>query len=147
RVYRGQFLALLRQAYEAGKLLWDAWPDAATFIASQVSNARPEAAFPDDSSDRACITYLRCYRSWWSPLYGQEWVVSAKEPFGGPEQVLKYLARDTHRVAISNSRLAGMSAAGEVTFRDKDYQHESRQRQMTLEGVEFVRRWLQHVLP
>src|SRR5207248_9755240 len=70
-----------------------------------------------------------------------------KEPFGGPEQVLKYLARYTHRVALSNNRLVGMSAAGAVTFRYKDYKHESRQRQMTLEGVEFVRRWLQHVLP
>jgi hypothetical protein len=117
RKYRGKFLALLRQAHEAGKLLWDAWPDAAAFA------------------------------SWTAPLYGKEWVVYAKEPFGGPEQVLKYLARYTHRVAISNSRLAGMSAAGAVTFRYKDYRHESRQRQMTLEGVEFVRRWLQHVLP
>ncbi len=117
RKYRGKFLALLRQAYAAGKLRWDHWPDAAALAA------------------------------WLSPLYAREWVVYAKEPFGGPEQVLKYLARYTHRVAIGNARLVSLSEEGEVTFRYKDYRREQPHKEMTLPGVEFLRRWLQHVLP
>jgi hypothetical protein len=72
--------------------------------------------------------------------------VYAKPPFGGPEQVLKYLARYTHRVAISNRRLVALKD-GRVRFRSKDYARGGRRRTMTLEASEFLRRFLQHVLP
>lgn len=75
-----------------------------------------------------------------------DWVVYAKPPFGGPEQVLKYLARYTHRVAISNARLLGFED-GMVRFRYKDYARGNRKRVMTLTALEFVRRLLLHVLP
>ena len=75
-----------------------------------------------------------------------DWVVYAKRPFGGPEVVLKYLARYTHRVAISNSRLLDFED-GFVRFRYKDYAHGNRKRVMRLSAVEFVRRLLLHVLP
>jgi Putative transposase/Transposase zinc-binding domain len=75
-----------------------------------------------------------------------DWVVYAKRPFGGPQQVLKYLARYTHRVAISNRRLLALYH-GQVTFRWKDYARGGRQSQMTLAAVEFIRRFLLHVLP
>jgi Putative transposase/Transposase zinc-binding domain len=75
-----------------------------------------------------------------------EWVVYAKPPFGGPEQVLQYLGRYTHRVAIANSRLVEFDG-DEVAFRWKDYRHESRQKVMRLPAEEFVRRFLLHVLP
>ncbi len=75
-----------------------------------------------------------------------DWVVYAKPPFGGPEQVLKYLARYTHRVAISNRRLLGFED-GEVRIRYKDYAHGNRKRVLTLSALEFVRRLLLHVLP
>lgn len=74
------------------------------------------------------------------------WVVYSKPPFGGSEQVLKYLARYTHRVAISNRRLISLDS-DQVTFRWKDYRHHHRQRTMTLDATEFIRRFLQHVLP
>ena len=73
-------------------------------------------------------------------------MVYAKPPFGGPELVLKYLARYTHRVAISNSRLLDFED-GVVRFRYKDYAHGNRKRVMTLSASEFVRRFLLHVLP
>ena len=76
----------------------------------------------------------------------KDWVVYAKRPFGGPEQVLKYLARYTHRVAISNSRLVDLSD-GRVTFRYKDYADAHRSKTMTLSADEFLRRFVQHVLP
>jgi Putative transposase/Transposase zinc-binding domain len=75
-----------------------------------------------------------------------KWVVYAKKPFGGPEQVLKYLARYTHRVAISNSRLVSLED-GQVTFQWKDYADQSRTKTMKLDAVEFMRRFLLHVLP
>ena len=75
-----------------------------------------------------------------------DWVVYAKRPFGGPEQVLAYLGRYTHRVAIANSRLVGM-ADGKVSFRWKDYRREGRTKVMTLDAGEFMRRFLLHVLP
>jgi hypothetical protein len=75
-----------------------------------------------------------------------EWVVYAKPPFGGPEQVLKYLARYTHRVAISNRRLLSL-AEGRVSFEWKDYASGNQIKTMTLEAVEFTRRFLLHVLP
>ena len=73
-------------------------------------------------------------------------MVYAKPPFGGPERVLKYLARYTHRVAISNHRLVNLDE-GHVTFRYKDYSDDHRQKTMTLSATEFLRRFVQHVLP
>jgi hypothetical protein len=81
-----------------------------------------------------------------SAVVSKDWVVYAKPPFGGPEQVLKYLARYTHRVAISNARLLGFED-GMVRFRYKDYAQGNRKRVMTLTAPEFVRRLLLHVLP
>jgi len=81
-----------------------------------------------------------------SAAAGTDWVVYAKPPFGGPEQVLRYLARYTHRVAISDARLLEFED-GMVRFRYKDYAHGNRERVMTLEAMEFVRRLLLHVLP
>jgi hypothetical protein len=75
-----------------------------------------------------------------------DWVVYAKPPFGGPEQVLKYLSRYTHRIAISNRRLISMNDQT-VTFRWKDYAHHNRPRTMTLDGAEFLRRFLLHAVP
>ena len=86
------------------------------------------------------------WRSFVSDLYETGWVVYAKRPFGSPEHVLKYLARYTHRVAISNQRLLALEN-GQVTFRYKDYAHNNRQRTMTLQAVEFIRRFLLHTLP
>jgi hypothetical protein len=79
-------------------------------------------------------------------LHQHDWVVYVKKPFGGPEHVLHYLARYTHRVAISNHRLLGMDD-GKVSFRWKDYAHGGKQRKMTLAAEEFIRRFLLHVLP
>ena len=83
-----------------------------------------------------------------APLRRREWVVYAKRPFAGPEAVLAYLARYTHRVAISSSRLVGLDERG-VTFRYKDYRREGpeRQKRMRLDAAEFIRRFLIHVLP
>ena len=75
-----------------------------------------------------------------------KWVVEVRPPFGGPEHVLKYLARYTHRVAISNGRLIDMSD-GQVTFRWRDSADHNTQKPMTLHAVEFIRRFLLHVLP
>ena len=75
-----------------------------------------------------------------------DWVVYAKPPFGGPAQVLKYLSRYTHKIAISNRRLVSMDDRT-VSFRWKDYAHQNRQRVMTLEAGEFLRRFLMHVVP
>ena len=86
------------------------------------------------------------FASFLRKLYRQDWVVYAKPPFGGPMHVLHYLARYTHRVAISNHRLLSVSAS-EVHFRWKDYAHGSKQRTMTLTSKEFLRRFVQHVLP
>jgi hypothetical protein len=75
-----------------------------------------------------------------------EWVVYAKPPFGGPEHVLEYRGRYTHRVAIANHRLVDF-VDGEVSFRWKDYRHDSQQKVMCLDAEEFMRRFLLHVLP
>jgi hypothetical protein len=120
RVFRGKFLERLRQAFDDGRLVW---PTALAALAS------PEA-----------------FGRWLTPLYRQEWVVYAKPPFAGPEQVLKYLARYTHRVAISNQRLLSLND-GQVTFRYKDYADSHRSKTMTLSAEEFLRRFVQHVLP
>ena len=79
-------------------------------------------------------------------LRDRQWVVYAKPPFGGPETVLDYLGRYTHRVAISNHRLKELKD-GQVSFTYKDYKHEHQQRVMTLAAGEFLRRFLMHVLP
>jgi hypothetical protein len=120
RVFRGQYLALLQTAFRSGKL---------TFPGRLARLAAPDA-----------------FAAWLRPLYGQEWVVYAKPPFGGPEQVLKYLARYTHRVAISNARLLDVRD-GRVSFRYKDYADDHRSKVLTLSAAEFLRRFVQHVLP
>ena len=73
-------------------------------------------------------------------------MVYAKRPFAGPEQVLDYVGRYTHRVAISNNRLLDI-AEDKVTFRYNDYRHDAQQKTMTVEAEEFIRRFLLHVLP
>jgi hypothetical protein len=79
-------------------------------------------------------------------LFREDWVVYAKRPFGGPEHVLHYLARYTHRVAISNHRIVDVTDT-HVTFRWKDYAHHNKRRKMTLSQEEFLRRFLEHILP
>jgi hypothetical protein len=93
------------------------------------------------------MTRLRAHRCR-DPVRKQRWVVYAKAPFAGPEAVLAYLSRYTHRVAISNSRLIGFDEGG-VTFRYKDYRRSGADRQqvMTLAADEFIRRFLLHALP
>ena len=88
------------------------------------------------------------FKAYLAPLWKTDWFVYAKRPFAGPEQVLAYLSRYTHRVAISNSRLISADARG-VTFKYKDYRIEGpeRYKTMTLEPAEFIRRFLLHVLP
>jgi len=120
RVFRGKFLAGLRRAAESGQL---------AFHGECLPLAKPEA-------------FAALLRT----LFRQDWVVYAKPPFGGPEHVLQYLARYTHRVAISNHRILAVTDS-HVTFRWKDYAHGSRPRTMTLTGEEFLRRFVQHVLP
>jgi hypothetical protein len=120
RLYRGKLLALLSTAHAAGRL---------QFHGDLQRLARP-------ASFRALIGEVR----------KQDWVVYAKPPFGGAEAVLKYLARYTHRIAISNHRLVSADEH-EVSFRWKDYRHGHRQRVMRLELAEFARRFLMHVLP
>jgi len=120
RVFRSQFLNGLNRLFAEGQLLLPGRLHAL---------AKPDA--------RA---------AWWKTLYAQDWVVYSKRPFGGPEQVLKYLARYTHRVAISNSRLESLDD-GRVTFRLKDYAEGGRTKRLTLDAEEFLRRFVQHVLP
>jgi len=90
----------------------------------------------------------KAFRDYLAPLQETEWVVYAKPPFGGPQQVLEYLGRYTHRVAISNHRIRNASN-GQVSFQWKDYRAGSRQKQrlMTLAADEFIRRFLLHTLP
>lgn len=120
RVFRGKFLERLKRAHTDGKLSF-------------------QGSLEPLGGAGAFAAHLRA-------LYEKNWVVYAKPPFGGPLQVLKYLARYTHRVAISNHRLLAMEH-GRVTFAYKDYAHGERQRTMTLDAVEFLRRFLLHVLP
>jgi hypothetical protein len=120
RVFRGKFLAGLRRLHDASALRWP--------------------------GPYALLAPASAYAVWSTSLPDKEWVVYAKPPFGGPEQVLKYLARYTHRVAISNSRLLELHN-GRVTFRYKDYADTHRPKTMTLDADEFLRRFVQHVLP
>jgi hypothetical protein len=120
RLFRGLFLHYLQKAYSAGTL---------KFQGSLQELNDPEK-FP---------TFLKRCRK-------PEWVVYSKPPFGGPEQVLDYLGRYTHRVALSNHRLIRL-ADGKVTFRWRDYKDGNKQKVMTLDAFEFIRRFLMHVLP
>jgi hypothetical protein len=120
RVFRGKFVAGLKRAFRKGELLFP----------GSLKTLKGEKTF---------AAFLR-------KLFRQDWVVYAKPPFGGPEHVLHYLARYTHRVAISNHRLIQL-ADGQVTFRWKDYAHGSKKRKMTITAHEFLRRFLLHVLP
>ena len=96
----------------------------------------------------AALTNAQAFAAYLAPLRNSEWVVYSKRPFGGPEEVLRYLARYTHRVAISNRRLVSLDRKG-VTFKWKDYRLEGPERYkvMTLDTHEFIRRFLIHVLP
>src|SRR5271168_1293541 len=118
--FRNLFLIYLRKAFQAGRL---------KFQGDMAALANP-AAF-----EALCRQARRI-----------KWVVFVKPPFGGPEQVLKYLARYTHRVAISNRRLLSMEN-GCVTFGYKDYADSNKSKVMTLEATEFIRRFLLHILP
>src|SRR6201997_803299 len=120
RLFRRLFLEYLINAFDAGKL---------EFFSS-LQSLRDRSSFLD---------YL-------APLREAEWVVYAKRPFAGAEQVLDYVGRYTHRVAISNNRLLDVSE-GNVPFRYKDYRHHAQQKTMTLQAEEFIRRFLLHVLP
>lgn len=98
--------------------------------------------------EHAPLRDAKTFRDWLAPMRQQEWVVYAKRPFAGPQAVLAYLSRYTHRVAIANSRLVALDEHG-VTFRWKDYRAKGRTRHktMTLPPQEFMRRFLLHVLP
>ncbi len=120
RVFRGKFVAGLRNAFHRGEL---------QLYGDLVPLAQP-----------------RAFAAWLRVLFGHNWVVYSKRPFGGPEHVLRYLGAYTHRVAISNSRLVALSD-GNVTFRWRDSAHGNKKRLMTLEVDEFLRRFLLHLLP
>lgn len=82
-----------------------------------------------------------------SALYKQDWVVYAKAAFMGPQSVIEYLGRYTHKIAISNHRIQNIEADGKVEFSYKDYKHANVKKMMTLEGPEFIRRFSLHILP
>jgi hypothetical protein len=120
KMFRGKFLAHLATAFRRRKLR----------LSGQIQGLqRPE-------------TFHRLLRT----LRRPKWVVEVRPPFGGPDHVLKYLARYTHRVAISNGRLVEM-CDGQVTFRWRDSADHNTQKAMTLNAIEFIRRFLLHVLP
>jgi len=98
--------------------------------------------------NHAALADTKAFDAHLAPLRRAEWVVYTKKPFGGPEQVLRYMARYTHRVAIANSRLVAIDHEG-VSFKWKDYRVDGPQRikVMTLAPEEFIRRFLIHVLP
>lgn len=122
RLFRRLFLEKLNEAYKAGEL---------HFFGNHLKLAEAGT-----------------FAQWLEPMRKQDWVVYAKRPFAGPEAVLAYLSRYTHRVAIANSRLLALDDKG-VTFKWKDYREKARSRQktMTLAVDEFIRRFLIHVLP
>ena len=120
RLFRRLFLELLEKTLDDGQLQF--------FSALEELHNR-----------QAFLRYL-------APLRNQEWVVYAKAPFAGPQQVLDYVGRYTHRVAVSNNRLLDMED-GHVQFRYKDYRDDSQQKIMSLSADEFIRRFLLHVLP
>jgi hypothetical protein len=110
--------------------------------------AAHEAGALDFFGAHLALKDIDAFRAYLKPLHRCEWVVYAKQPFAGPEQVLSYLARYTHRVAIASSRLLAFDGA-QVSFRWKDYRRDgvARRKVMTLAASEFVRRFLLHVLP
>jgi hypothetical protein len=119
-LFRGKFLAGLRPMLEAAQL------------------SLPEAELQIPAS-RA---------RWLSLLYTKRWVLYAKCPFGGPQQVLRYLANYTHRVALSNRRIVAVDAQHQsVTFAYRDYRHGSELKDLTLSALEFIRRFSLHILP
>lgn len=120
RLFRKKFLSYLMKSYRQGKLKFH--------------------------GEMAGLAQADAFETLCRQASGMEWVVYAKAPFGGPEQVLKYLARYTHRVAISNQRLLSMEN-GRVNFEWKDYRCGSKLTTMTLDAIEFIRRFLLHVLP
>jgi hypothetical protein len=120
RLFRGKFVAYLKTAFRDGELGFH--------------------------GELKSLGERRKFAEWLSRVAGTEWVVYAKPPFGGPRQVLKYLARYTHRVAISNQRLVSLEN-GLVTFRWKNYARAGELATMTLKVEEFIRRFLLHVLP
>jgi hypothetical protein len=120
RLFRGLFLRDLEKAFDAGRL---------NFFSTQRHLHEPAA-----------------FRRYLAPAHKTEWVVYAKRPFAGPRQVLDYVGRYTHRIAISNSRLLSIDN-GKVRFRWKDYRRDNHHGTMTLEADEFIRRFLIHVLP
>ena len=120
KLFRGKLVARLRAAFRAGRLDFP----------GTVAPLKPDVAF----------------RAFLRSLYRQPWVVYAKPPFGSPGHVLHYLARYTHRVAISNHRILNVTDDA-VSFRWKDYRHGSVMRTLTLPAEEFLRRFLTHVLP
>ena len=121
-VFRRRFLEELQRLHDGGKLKF--------------------------FGEHAALANAAAFKTWLAPLRQCEWVVYAKRPFAGPQAVLAYLSRYTHRVAISNSRLLAMDEHG-VTFRWKDYRAKgtTRHKAMTLAPEEFMRRFLLHVLP
>ena len=120
RLFRRRFLEELRVAHDAGRL---------GFFGDLAHLAKPDA-----------------FARMLAEVRRLEWVVYAKPPFGGPEQVLAYLGRYTHRVAIANSRLISMND-DRVAFRWRDYRHSGKTKVMTLDAHEFIRRFLLHTLP
>ena len=120
KVFRGKFVGALKQAFRDGQLHFH--------------------------GDLKLLAQPNTFAAWLRPLYRQHWVVYLKRPFGGPEYVLQYLGRYTHRVAISNHRLVSLSN-GQVTFRWRDSAHHNEQKLMTLSLDEFLRRFLLHILP
>jgi hypothetical protein len=119
-VFRGKFVDALEQAFRDGRL--------------------------NLQGDLALLAQPKIFAAWLRPLFRQDWVVYLKRPFGGPEYVLQYLGRYTHRVAISNHRLVSF-ADGQVTFRWRDSAHNNEQRLMALSLDKFLRRFLLHILP
>jgi len=120
KVFRGKFTAGLKRLYRKGLL--------------------------DCSGPAACFQHPKQFARLLRTVHRQHWVVYAKQAMGGPAQVLRYLGRYTHRIAISNHRLLGFDGQ-RVTFRCKDYAHGSKLRIMTLDANEFLRRFFLHVLP
>jgi hypothetical protein len=120
RVFRGKFVAGLKSAFQHGQLHF--------------------------SGDLALLAQPKIFAAWLRPLFRKDWIVYSKPPFGGPEYVLQYLGRYTHRVAISNHRLVSL-VDGQVTFRWRDSAHHNEQKLMTVSLDEFLRRFLLHLLP
>src|SRR5438309_1897625 len=120
RVFRGKFVDGLKAAFELGQLHL--------------------------SGNLALLAQPKFFAAWLRPLFRKNWVVYSKPPFGGPEYVLQYLGRYTHRVAISNHRLVAL-AHGQVTFRWRDSANHNQQKVMTVSRDEFLRRFLLHLLP